>query len=94
MYIAVDLLRDGKKDVLGLWLGKNESAAFWMNVLIDMKTRGVEDLLITATGNLIGFTQTIRNILPESTTQICLVHQIRNAAKYIVCKDKRSSLLT
>ncbi|GAA3524437.1 IS256 family transposase [Aquimarina addita] len=89
MYIAVGLRRDGKKEVLGLWLGKNESAAFWMSVLTDMKARGVEDLLITATDNLNGFTQTIRNVFPESTTQICVVHQIRNASRYVVWKDKK-----
>jgi len=75
--------------VLGLWLGKNESAAFWMSVLTDMKARGVEDLLITATDNLNGFTQTIRNVFPESTTQICVVHQIRNSSRYVVWKDKK-----
>ncbi len=70
MYIVVGLRRDGKKEVLGLWLGKNESAAFWMSVLTDMKARGVEHLLIIATDNLNGFTQTIKNVFPESTTQI------------------------
>src|SRR5690606_20733424 len=55
MYIAVGLRRDGKKEVLGLWLGKSESAAFWMSVLTDIKARGVQDLLITATDNLNGF---------------------------------------
>ncbi len=83
MYIAVGLRRDGKKEVLGLWLGKNESAAFWMSVLTDIKARGVEDLLITATDNLNGFTQTIKNVFPESTTQICVVHQIRNASREV-----------
>ena len=56
MYIAVGLRRDGKKEVLGLWLGKNEFAAFWISVLTGLKVRGVEDLLITATDNLNGFT--------------------------------------
>ena len=78
MYIAVGLRRDGKKEVLGLWLGKNESAAFWMSVLTDIKARGLQDLLITATDNLNGFTDTIKNVFPESKTQICVVHQIRN----------------
>lgn len=89
MYIAVGLRRDGKKEVLGLWLGKSESAAFWMNVLTDMKARGVEDILITATDNLNGFTQTIKSVFPASTTQICVVHQIRNACKYVVWKDRK-----
>src|SRR5690554_4585782 len=90
IYIAVGLRRDGKKEVLGLWLGKNESAAFWMSVLTDMKARGVEDMLITATDNLNGFTQTIKNVFPQSKTQICVVHQIRNACRYVVWKDKKA----
>ena len=90
IYIAVGLNREGKKEVLGLWLGKNESAAFWMSVLTDLKARGVEDILITATDNLNGFTDTIRSIFPESKTQICIVHQIRNTARYVVWKDKKA----
>lgn len=90
VYIAVGLRRDGKKEVLGLWLGKNESAAFWMSVLTDMRARGVEDILITATDNLNGFTETIRTVFPNSKTQICVVHQIRNASRYVVWKDKKA----
>lgn len=90
IYMAVGLRRDGKKEVLGLWLGKNESAAFWMSVLTDMRARGVEDILITATDNLNGFTDTIRNVFPQSKTQICVVHQIRNACRYVVWKDKKT----
>lgn len=90
VYIAVGLRRDGKKEVLGLWLGKNESAAFWMSVLTDIRSRGTEDILITATDNLNGFTDTIRNVFPESRTQICVVHQIRNACRYVVWKDKKA----
>ncbi|NBU81849.1 MAG: IS256 family transposase [Flavobacteriaceae bacterium] len=89
MYIAVGLRTDGRKEVLGLWLGKNESSAFWMTVLTDIKARGVQDILITATDNLNGFTDTIRTVFPESTKQICVVHQIRNASKYVVWKDKK-----
>ncbi len=81
IYIAVGLSRDGLKEVLGLWLGKNESSAFWMTVLTDLKVRGTEDILITATDNLNGFTETIRTVFPESKTQICIVHQIRNACR-------------
>ncbi|HHT9077182.1 TPA: transposase, partial [Flavobacterium psychrophilum] len=55
----------------------------------DLKARGVEDILITATDNLNGFTQTIRAVFPESQTQICVVHQIRNACRYVVWKDKK-----
>ncbi|MDT0684999.1 IS256 family transposase [Autumnicola psychrophila] len=90
IYIAVGLRRDGIKEVLGLWLGKNESAASWMSVLTDIKARGVEDILITATDDLNGFTDTIRNVFPQSKTQICVVHQIRNACRYVVWKDKKA----
>lgn len=89
VYIAVGLTKDGYKEVLGLWVGKNESASFWMNVLSDLKARGVEDILITATDNLNGFTQTIKTIFPQSNTQICIVHQIRNACKYVSYKDRK-----
>lgn len=89
VYIAVGLKTDGKKEVLGLWLGKNESSAFWMGVLTDIKARGTQDILITATDNLNGFTDTIKTIFPNSTTQICVVHQIRNSCKYVVWKDKK-----
>ena len=90
VYIAVGLRKDGKKEVLGLWLGKAESAAFWMGVLSDIKARGVEDILITATDNLNGFTQTIKSVFERATTQICVVHQIRNACKYVTWKDRKA----
>ena len=93
VYIAVGLRKDGLKEVLGMWLGKNESAAYWMTVLTDLKARGVEDILITATDNLNGFTQTIRTVFPQSATQVCVVHQIRNSCRYVVWKDKREFTL-
>ena len=89
VYIAVGLKRDGLKEVLGMWLGKNESAAYWMTVLTDLKARGLEDILITATDNLNGFTQTIKSVFPQSATQVCVVHQIRNSCRYVVWKDKK-----
>jgi len=89
IYLAIGLKRDGKKEVLGMWLGKNETSSFWMSVLTDLKARGVKDILITATDNLNGFTQTIRSVFPESQTQICVVHQIRNSCKYVVKKDRK-----
>ncbi|WP_404478531.1 IS256 family transposase [Sphingobacterium sp. ML3W] len=90
IYLAVGLNRDGYKEVLGMWLGKNESASFWMGILTDLKSRGVEDMLITATDNLNGFSPTIRSVFPECSTQVCVVHQIRNACRYVVWKDKKA----
>lgn len=89
IYLAVGLRKDGLKEVLGMWLGRNESSAFWMSVLTDLKTRGVKDILITVTDNLNGFTETINNVFPNSDTQICVIHQIRNSSKYVVWKDKK-----
>jgi transposase-like protein len=90
VYLAVGLKTDGKKEVLGMWLGKTEAASFWMGVLTDLKARGVEDILVTVTDNLNGFTQTIKSVFPQTDTQICVVHQIRNAAKYVVWKDRKT----
>ena len=87
VYICVGLNKTGKKEVLGLWVGKAESAAFWMSVLTDIKARGVEDILITCTDNLNGFTETIRTVFPEAATQVCVVHQIRNSCRYVTYKD-------
>lgn len=90
MYLAVGLTREGYKELLGMWLGENESAAFWQGVLTDLKARGVEDILITVTDNLNGFTQSITNVFPQASTQICVVHQIRNSSRYVVWKDKKA----
>lgn len=89
IYLAVGLNSEGHKEVLGMWLGENESASFWMSVLTDLRSRGVEDMLITSTDNLKGFTEAITSIFPQSITQICVVHQIRNASRYVVWKDKK-----
>ena len=84
------LNKSGYKEVLGLWVGKSESSSFWMSVLTDLKARGVEDILITCTDNLNGFTDTIRRVFPHAATQICVVHQIRNSCKYVGWKDLRT----
>ncbi len=89
VYLCVGLNNRGYKDVLGMWIGKTESSSFWMSVLTDLKARGVEDILVTVTDNLNGFTETIKSVFPQSTTQICVVHQIRNSCKYVVWKDMK-----
>jgi transposase-like protein len=89
IYLVLGLRQDGLKEVLGIWIGQKESASFWMSVLTDLQARGVKDILITATDNLKGFTQAIASVFPESTKQICIVHQIRNSCKYVSWKDRR-----
>ena len=76
--------------MLGMWLCANESASFWMTVLTDLKNRGLEDILITSTDNLKGFTDAISSVYPNTRTQICIVHQLRNSLKFVVWKDKKT----
>lgn len=90
VYLCIGLNTMGYKEVLGMWVGKTESSSFWMSVLTDLKARGVEDILITVTDNLNGFTETIRAVFPQSTIQICVVHQIRNSCRYVVWKDMKA----
>lgn len=87
--IAVGLNNQGKKEVLGMWTCQNESASFWMSVLTNLKSRGIEDILISSTDNLKGFTDAIKAVFPETKTQICIVHQLRNSLKFVVWKDKK-----
>lgn len=89
IYLAVGLNRQGYKELLGMWLAETESASFWVGVLTDMKARGLEEILISCTDNLNGFTQGIKSVFPKTETQICVVHQIRNASRYVVWKDKK-----
>ena len=89
VYLCVGLKQNGLKEVLGMWDGKSESSSFWMGVLTDLKASGVQDILITCTDNLNEFTDTIRTVFPQSSTQICVVHKIRNSCKSVVYKDKK-----
>lgn len=89
IYLVLGLKKNGTKEILGMWIADNESAAFWLNVLTDLKARGVEDILIACTDNLKGFTQAIEGAFPLATTQICVIHQIRNSCRFVVKKDRK-----
>jgi putative transposase len=89
VFIVIGLTNEGQKEVLGFWIDRNESASFWMTVLTDLKARGVEDILIACTDNLKGFTQAIKGVFPDTITQLCIVHQIRNSCKFVVWSDLR-----
>lgn len=89
IYLIIGLTKEGKKEVLGMWIHATESASFWMSVLTDLKARGVEDILIACTDNLKGFTDAISATYPKTDTQLCVVHQIRNSMRYVVWNDKR-----
>lgn len=83
VYIAIGIDLDGKKDVLGMWVGENESAKFWAGVLNGLRNRGVEDIFIACTDNLTGLSSAI----PRTEIQNCIIHQIRNSTKYVSYKD-------
>jgi len=89
IYLIIGLRKDGLKEVLGMWISETESASFWMNVLTDLKARGVEDILIACTDNLAGIRQAINAVFPEAVTQLCVVHQIRNSSRYVVWKERK-----
>ena len=90
IYLVIGLKNDSLKEVLGMWMAETESASFWMSVLTDLKARGVEDILIACTDNLKGFTDAIKGVFPNTVTQLCMVHQIRNCCKYVVWKDRKA----
>jgi len=87
VYIAIGVDLDGKKDVLGMWIGENESAKFWATVLNGLKNRGVEDIFIACTDNLSGFSNAIEAVFPRTEIQSCIIHQLRNSGKYVSYKD-------
>jgi Transposase and inactivated derivatives len=90
VYIAIGIDVDGKKDVLGMWVGENESAKFWAMVLNGLKNRGVEDIFIACTDNLSGFANAIEAVFPETEIQNCIIHQLRNSSKYVSYKDLKA----
>jgi transposase-like protein len=88
MVVGIDL--EGCKDVLGMWIGENESSKFWLLVLNELKSRGVEDILIACVDNLTGFSEAISACYPKTDIQKCVVHQIRNSLKYVSYKDYKA----
>ena len=87
VYIAIGINMDGIKEVLGMWVGENESAKFWLSVMNSLKNRGVEDILIACVDGLTGFTNAIEAVYPKTEIQQCIIHQIRNTTKFVSYKD-------
>ena len=86
-YMSVGIDLEGRKDVLGIWIGEHESAKFWLSVLNELKNRGVQDILIICVDNLTGFSEAIAACYPQSEVQKCIVCQIRNSIRYVSYKD-------
>jgi len=87
VYIAIGIKMDGVRDVLGMWVGENESAKFWTGVLNGLRNRGVEDILIACVDGLTGFPAAIEAVYPRTEIQQCIIHQLRNSTKYVSYKD-------
>jgi len=90
VYVALGVNFEGKKDVLGLWIADTEGAKFWMGVLNEIKNRGVEDILIACMDGLTGFPDAVRAVFPKTRIQLCIVHMVRNSAKYVSYKDLKA----
>ena len=89
-YTCLAVTLEGKKDLLGLWIGEAEGANFWLGVLTELRNRGVQDILIACIYGLKGFPDAIETIFPKTEIQLCVIHQIRNTLKYIASKDQRA----
>jgi putative transposase len=85
--LGVDLT--GRKDVLGLWVGENEGAHYWLGIMNELKNRGIEDILIACVDGLKGFPEAINSAFPKAETQLCIVHMIRNSLKYVGSKYQK-----
>src|SRR5574343_11190 len=90
IYLALGVLPDGTRDILGLWIENTEGAKFWMKVFNDLKTRGVADILIAVTDGLKGMPEALAAVFPATTLQTCIVHLIRNSLDYASWKDRKA----
>ena len=90
VYAAIGIDLNGRKDVLGMWVGENESAKYWATVLNSLRNRGVEDIFIACTDNLTGFSNAIEAVFPRTDIQNFIIHQLRNSSKYVSYKDLKA----
>ncbi len=86
-YVVLGITMDGRKDILGVWIGEHESSKFWQNVLNDLKSRGVLDVYLFCTDGLCGMMEAIQAVYPKSRLQRCIVHQIRSSTRFVSWKD-------
>jgi len=88
-YIAIGINLEGIKEILGIWIGENESSKYWLKVLTDIRNRGVKDILIASVDGLAGFADAIKAVFPNTEVQRCVVHQIRNTLNYVSYKHRK-----
>lgn len=87
VYLAIAVNIEGKKELLGIWIGKNEGSKFWMQIITELKNRGVEQIYVACVDGLKGFPEAIGSIFPNTIVQLCIVHMVRNSMKYVSYKD-------
>jgi putative transposase len=87
VYLAIAVNIEGKKELLGIWIGKNEGSKFWMQIITELKNRGVEQIYVACVDGLKGFPEAIGSIFPNTIVQLCIVHMVRNSVKYVSYKD-------
>ena len=88
-YLAIGVDLDGQKDVLGIWIEKNEGAKFWLSVFTELKNRGMHDVLIACVDGLKGLPEAIESVYPDAEVQLCIVHMVRNSLKFVSYKDRK-----
>lgn len=89
VYLALAINMEGRKEILGFWVGKNEGAKFWMGILSELKNRGLEDVFIFCCDGLKGLPDAINSVFPQSQIQLCIVHMVRNSLKFVPYKDRK-----
>ena len=89
VYLAIGITMDGVKEVLGMWVAQNEGAKFWLQVVTELKNRGVQDIFIACVDGLKGFPEAIETVFPCTQVQLCLVHMVRNSLKYVSWKQRK-----
>ena len=89
VYLALGINLEGRKELLGLWVGETEGSKFWLSVLTELKNRGVRDILIACVDGLKGFPDAIETLFPKTEVQLCIVHMVRNSLKYVSWKERR-----
>jgi putative transposase len=90
VYLALGINAEGRKELLGLWVGEHEGSKFWLNVLNELKNRGVKDILIACVDGLTGFPEAIESAYPKTEVQLCIVHMVRNSLKYVSWKQRKA----
>lgn len=90
IYLALGINLEGHKELLGLWIARNEGAKFWLDVLTDLQNRGLKDILIACVDGLSGFPDAILTVYPQTKVQLCIVHMVRNSLKYVSWKDYKA----